>query len=778
MYIPRSLSAPDALIAVLVASLLQFKQYSRRREQQRKSNEPAKKAHASARQKPAFSLVHELLFTRLSVMASPFTDMASNLGAQMVDLKSEEELDNLNYTRAAGSSNNKKKGAPEKLMEVRSRRIKFGELLLNPYYPALETVLNIALALLMGLISRWMFGLFRSLRLSLGGMFISGGRGTCCSPYRGEDDEGSRLPGAFERLLACVLVKREGDEAGTFLLSVLLLSLIVGAVKLAWIVSLPSASTKEENDTEITKTKSKGDEYKPKRINKTKVRCFFAGVLNFFSALWLFHTPALLRQFGLAGLTEAAEEWSARVLLFGNMVGVVTLQPLDSLEKPSSQIQTLASLFLVLLSLLWGYVAAGMMLPIEETARNASHVLSPASKKQQKKKLQPTEMFELINTRVMLVIMSLAPFLIMSTYLAESRFAESLKHQTKSSGVKQYLQNSGLFVRFGFSWCFIFAALYCCRSLLQTYLDQAATVSSAMALYKEATKAVDASAGKGSRNKRNATTSTTSQHAKQDPFSDRYGKIVLTAGRVVAFPAFIFALLAFGHLRGGDGYIHPGVGYKSQPRDSPRMVGIKGLLPPYGGQYIMWIAKNNAQTEMGAGDALIQAAALSQSSWEPTPLRDAAHRKLVGVLGRQVFCNPPDVRSVKSMGRHVNFLVGNDASVLTVTAMTGRELIDRAPVLPATAVDFALGRVPGSTWGNDSCTAESTESKECRASSPSFKNVLSSLISHNILTPTVVFPIVEAIAFLSSVWWTYWYSVKTAVFMIKIRGASGMRIMA
>jgi len=744
-------------------------------------------------------------------MVSPFANQASDLNADMVDLQNEADLNSYakkvaSGKRAPSSSSRKqqskaKKGGDngEATMEVRSRRIIQGEMVYNGHYPAVETTLNLAISILVGLVCRWVFGLFRSLKLSK----VPGG--PCCSPFRGGNDEGTRLPGSFERLLLCILVKQEGDTAGDMLFSALLVVFFAVVLNLTWSVSSPSASKNEDDlgdeffGADKEKEKRKKDESaenpKMRRINPRKAKRFLVGVGATLSSLMLFHTPSMLRMLGLDGLTEAVEEWASRILLFANLLGIASLPQTISMEEPSEAIQNLMNGILVLLALAWGYVASGMMTPMEETARNAAHLLQPSSSVRKGKRANnnPKEMLDLINARIMLLIQAMAPFLIMCTYLFNVRFAETMKTPARGSGAqmmqksfsKQYLQNSGLFVRVVLSWCFVGASLYTLSALLQSFLDQASTVASAMATLGEGIVNND---GNGSRKKQN-----TGAPPKVDPFNDRYKNLVLTAGRIAAFPAFVMAILAVAHLRGGDGSIHPGVGYESQPKDAPRMLPTKGLLPPYSDQCMMWSAKQIKQREeiiSSAGDTLLQAAALSQQSWDTTPFRDSAHKTFVDLLGRNRFCYPPEFRSVKAVGRHVNSMLDNDGSaddrsILTYNPLTGRELLDMAPPIPAWT-PVAIFSEEGSCDNSDMDTDASQESNECKISDtdqhnlqyPSFSETISFLFSHNFLTPTVVFPILDTIAFLSSVWWSYWYSLIMIIYYFKLRGAAFMNITA
>ena len=698
------------------------------------------------------------------MMVSPYADQASNMNAEMVNLQSDQELDSFTKKVASGKTprkNAKKepsssKGGGGKAMEVRSRRIRTGELVYNPYFIAFETTFNFAFAFLIGLASRWVFGLIRSLRLS------SPLNGYCCSPYRSGDDDASRLPGAFENLLACVLVKGNGDEAFKgFLFGGLLLMMLVGVIRLASMVSAPH---KTNSDDDIEETKNEGDKVTFKRIHPTKAKRFVAFCLVTLASLWMFHTPSLLRVLGLNGLTESIEELAARIMLFGNLLGVINLPDAGTMNEPPVMLQTVMNILFILLALMYGYIASAMMTPINETARNAAHVLSPSPTKKQ---TDPSEMFQLMNARAMLFMQGLAPLVIMITYFFYTKFAEAEKHRVrKNSFSSNYLQNSALFLRVALSWCFVGASIHTFRTMVQSNLDQAATVASAMAALGEA----------GSDAKTSKQKSTTAP-SKVDPFSDRYGKIVYTAGRLAAWPTFIFTILVISHLYGGNGDPHPGVGHKSQPKNAPRPVfAPKGLLPPYAADYMSWIDRksrpNNDDGEIGAGDLLLHAAVMSESSWNPTPFRDWAHNKVVDVLGKKNFCRAPEFRSVSALGRHVNYLLETDddgnsiETVMTSHAMTGRELLAFVPVLQKETDTTCITSIE-----------EDNESGQCKTTvdedSPPLRLVLSSLSSHKLLTPTVVFPIIDTLAFLSSVWWTYWFSVKTIVYYVGLQGAAG-----
>jgi hypothetical protein len=98
--------------------------------------------------------------------------------------------------------------------------------------------------------------------------------------------------------------------------------------------------------------------------------------------------------------------------------------------------------------------------------------------------------------------------------------------------------------------------------------------------------------------------------------------------------------------------------------------------------------------------------------------------------------------------------------------MTGRELLSFA------------SKLDKKTTASCDESVEIGEEKECKlphdeATSPPLRLLISSLLSHNILTPTVIFPIMDALSFLTSVWWTYWFSFKTVLYFIKLKGAAG-----
>ncbi|KAL7459205.1 hypothetical protein ACHAWC_010888 [Mediolabrus comicus] len=714
-----------------------YKQYSRR-------SLPKGKVH-TGKTKPKitqqWSLCHELFFTHLHMMVSPYADQANSMNAEMVNLQSDKELDSFTKKVASGKTprnknrkkaNSKSGGGGGGTMEVRSRRIRTGELVYNPYFIGFETTFNLTLAFMIGLASRWLFGLIRSLRLS------SPIDGYCCSPYRGGDDD---QPGAFEKFLACVLIKGNGDDALKGLIfSGLLFMMLTGIIRLASKVSAPHKSDDGENVEET-------QEGVIKRINPTSAKRFITFCLITLSSLWVFNTPSLLRLFGLDGLTAAIEECGARILLFCNLIGLVDLSSIiapNSPDEPPAVLQSIMSALLILLALMYGYVASSMMTPINETARNAAHVLSPSPTKKQH---DPSEMFQLMNTRIMLFIQGLAPFIIMITYIFHTKFAEAEKHKVrKSTFSANYLQNSGLFLRVALSWCFVGASIYTFRSLIQSYMDQAATVASAMAALGEGS---DAKTG-----------------SKQpvDPFNERYSKVVYTASRVAVFPTFIFTLLVISHLYGGNGEVHPGI-----PSTQPN----NGLLLPYSSDHMSWVeSKNSPDNSAEAGGGILKAAIMSESSWYPTPFRDAAHNKLADILGRKNFCRAPELRSINALNRHVTYLLETDNdgnsidTVLTTNVMTGRELLSFA------------SKLDKKTTASCDESVEIGEEKECKlphdeATSPPLRLLISSLLSHNILTPTVIFPIIDALSFLTSVWWTYWFSFKTVLYFIKLKGAAG-----
>ena len=191
--IPRSLTAPDAWISIFLVSYLQYRQYARRQYSKGRG-----KIHAGAKSKPErkeiSSLVHECLFTYLHMLVSPFSGQASELNANMVDLQSDQELEKYANDLTSGKNTPMKtrsksgKGSDGNneggTMAVRSRRIMRGEMVYNAYFPVVETALNLAISISVGLASRWLLGLIRSLNLSRSSGYGYGG-GPCCSPYRG-----------------------------------------------------------------------------------------------------------------------------------------------------------------------------------------------------------------------------------------------------------------------------------------------------------------------------------------------------------------------------------------------------------------------------------------------------------------------------------------------------------------------------------------------------------------------------------------------------------------
>ena len=129
---------------------------------------------------------------------------------------------------------------------------------------------------------------------------------------------------------------------------------------------------------------------------------------------------------------------------------------------------------------------------------------------------------------------------------------------------------------------------------------------------------------------------------------------------------------------------------------------------------------------------------------------------------------------MSALGRHVNYLLETDdddnsiETVMVSHAMTGRELLTFVPVLK-TDTDTTCNTSVEDDGENESGQCETTVDED----SPPLHLVLSSILSHRIFTPTVVFPIIDTLAFLSSVWWTYWFSVKTIVYYIGLQGAAG-----
>jgi len=339
-FIPRSLTAPDAWLAIILALILQYRQYARRR---RLNDEQQQNVvHITTTMKPkkrlvSWSFVHEWLFTNLHMFVLPTIPENAEL---VVDLQSGDvDLDRLAREAAAMPSLPKKKtkGTHTKdgktMMEVRSRRITKGEMMYNPYYLLVETTINLALAALVGLTSRWLLGLFRSLSLSSSSSSSSPG-GVCCSPYTGAEDVGTRTLGSFERLLACILIMKEGDDAGVMLLTVLLMILIATIVKLALSVSALDVTTRDIDDE---------SENIAERRDFQNAKRYFIGIGSTLMTLWFFHTPELLRTLGLAGLKEAIEELSARIILFSELAGIVHLN-----------LGAVKNLLMTLLSIAWG----------------------------------------------------------------------------------------------------------------------------------------------------------------------------------------------------------------------------------------------------------------------------------------------------------------------------------------------------------------------------------------------------------------------------------------
>jgi hypothetical protein len=145
LHFPRSLTAPDAILPILLLLYLAYKQRSRQKQKgARGNNKTSLKAH--------YSPFHEVFLTRLSVMVSP-SAMASSLHANVVDLHAENKSSKKKPSSASSSG----------VMEIRTRRIQQGELLSTPQYAIVETAFNLALCGLIGLILRWILGLLRSL---------------------------------------------------------------------------------------------------------------------------------------------------------------------------------------------------------------------------------------------------------------------------------------------------------------------------------------------------------------------------------------------------------------------------------------------------------------------------------------------------------------------------------------------------------------------------------------------------------------------------------------
>ena len=733
---------PDAWITFILLVYLQYQQYTRKQIK-------GKKVHVGSKSKPKhiaiWSLAHEWLFTQLHMLV-PLSNQATEINADMVDLKNDEDLTKYAQKVAAGKVSTKKSNSKKsknkgissgddkkKAIEVRSRRIVRGELVYNYYYPVLETTINLGLCGIVGIALRWTFGLARSLRLSS----VANG-GPCCSPYRGTDDEGTRQSGSFVRLLSCVLAKHEGENGARLILTLISLMLLVCVVKMACNVS---SDPKTEDDEEEEKKEFEFTGFDPQ-----KAKQFLVGTVTTLASLLLFNTPILLRSLGLEGLMEAAEECGARVLLFGNLLGIVSIPKMESLEVPPKQLQILTNVFYMLLALVWGYISSAMMIPINETARNAAHILAPT-----KRKINPQEMMDLINARMMLVIQALAPFMILCTYLSAERFAETIKPtrgEMQRTFSKQYLSNSGLFVRIALGWCFIFASSYTVRALLQSYMDQAATEASRLAALS------DTKSRRGAKDKIKSS-------PLADPFHERYKNIVLTSCRIVAFPAFVLAMLVLAHVLGGGGSTHPGIGHISLPKDAPRdsTLPVRGLLAPYDNNYMSWIAKGKGDEGKDGGNKLLHTLALSQATYDDYPMRNSAHKKIVDMtFRRNKVCYPPETRSIKAMGRHVDFLLDSaqnddEGSILTTNALTGRELLDMA-----------------SSVRGIECRSEEGSNMQCKApESRDMTDLYLSLLTHKFFTPTIVFPVIDTLAFLSSMCWTYHYSIKMTVHFLKIR---------
>jgi hypothetical protein len=222
--------------------------------------------------------------------------------------------------------------------------------------------------------------------------------------------------------------------------------------------------------------------------------------------------------------------------------------------------------------------------------------------------------------------------------------------------------------------------------------------------------------------------------------------------------------------------VHPGVGNENV--DALSAAAIKGLVPGYSGEYATLTASRKQSTS-----SLLQAASLSQSTWENTPLRDKAHRYVSDWMGRDKYCSPPSSRAVKSMGRELNYMVlqSNDVSIDEETTLpipiNGAQLLEYAHLLPYTLIDVILGRRTSSN--DETCSNDMTESEQtCMASTIPMQTIVSSVFSHNILTPTIVIPTVETLTLLSSILWTAWYTVMVVWYWMKIRKSDGLHISA
>ena len=389
------------------------------------------------------------------------------------------------------------------------------------------------------------------------------------------------------------------------------------------------------------------------------------------------------------------------------------------------------------------------MLPVEETARNAATVLSTFTANGNDKKT-PDEMFALVNARMMVVVQALIPLVVTLSFLFSARFEGSTgSSNPNASFSKRHLQNGVGYIRLMSTWTFVGACLYTFPALLQSYLDEAATVASAMR--------------KGGKKVRR----------RFDPFNDRYQTLVTTASRILVFPAFVLALLAIGHLWGGDGSAHPGIGHISQPRHAPsdQITRAKlGLLPGYNGPYLHWLSKAHNPQHSGANDALLHMAAVSQSQWGvDQERRDLAHAKVVDLVGGDM-CYPPESRTVKAIRRHVNFLLDTDDdgsavdSFVTLNALTGRELLSFAPDLKVSLIGAALGQTGAM------CKQEENGDEVCPAEeSPSLVDICFSVLSHRIMTPSVVSPLNHLMAFLLSIFWLYFYTANMIRFWSALR---------